>query len=263
MTEPLLRDFLNDLNQAQNVLRLLCATKNLLALDQKVLQDKTGLDDLVATIDTVRATHSAFPTMYGGLYVVVAGRFESYVKNVIEDLAVRVAQKTKAFDDLPRDMRDNLTMLTGRALHSPKKFRMEKFVQVMVSNLSRNMGSPSDLTAINQYCLTITEENMRASTVDELFRRLGIKDIWERIAQNPQIQTFLGTYDSNKARAECEAELNQLMEQRNQFAHPSASTTWPSEDQITRIVEFLEKVAAAISTQVPVCEGRLTKSASA
>lgn len=197
---------------------------------------------------------SGFPLSRGAMFIQAASRFEFFVRSEVEDLALRASNHAKKFSHLPKEMRDNLLRLSAMVLESPRKFRMASQVTNIVGTLARNLSGEDGPGEINHRCLSITSENMRASVIKDLFGRLGVKDIWQRIGQNAQVQVYLEMTDANQVSSACQSRLNQAMDRRNSFAHSGDSITWPSADELRALFAFLTELARAISSVIPVSE---------
>ena len=87
---------------------------------------------------------------------------------------------------------------------------------------------------------------MRPEILSDLFKRVGIKNIWEKISQQSQIQVYFETSDASSAKSQSEKFLNDMMDKRNQIAHPSRSITWPDAEYITSALKYLETLSSVL-----------------
>jgi hypothetical protein len=200
-------------------------------------------------------SHPDLAVSTGTLILYVGGRFESFVRAQFEDLCERIASKKKSFDQLPREMRNNLLKFTAEVVSNPRKYGhgdkgAENFMRVLALNLS----DKSKLESINTQCLSVTHENMREETFKDLFERIGIKDIWLKIGNQAEVMTFFETADAGEAKNKATSYLNTFMNQRNNIAHPSGTVYFPDPSQVRNSVQFFLLIAQVLSKLVPVLD---------
>ena len=109
----------------------------------------------------------------------LAGRFEYFVRSTIEELSIEISAAKTEFKELPSSMKDALISLTSEVIAEPRKFGFGEgarntFLLNLSNNLNQNINSP-----INHQCLSITFKNMKDDVLEDLFKRLGAKDIWK------------------------------------------------------------------------------------
>jgi hypothetical protein len=144
-------------------------------------------------------------------------------------------------------MQENLVKFTAEVIASPRKFgHAENGVIAFVNTLADNLNS-RPLNGVNSKCLSITTENMWPDTLNEMFMRIGARNIWNRLGQQACVQTFFQTEDPSKTSSEARSLLTAFMELRNKIAHPSGSLTWPSLEQVETYIDFCETLAKAIT----------------
>jgi len=199
-----------------------------------------------------RSAHPAIPMVRGALLLLVISRFEAFIKDELEDLAMRATQKATCFSDLPREMRESLQHWSGEAIANPKKYRMEKRVGEIAKNISENLDGDGKIDNINHFCLSITTENMRPDAVHDLFKRLGIKDYWERISKHSELLVLFETAQEDKVKSESHKFLTELIEKRNKIAHKFQEFQWPSSDYLIYSIKFFRAIAKATSESLPV-----------
>ncbi|QRY78297.1 hypothetical protein JVX91_22310 [Pseudomonas sp. PDNC002] len=178
----------------------------------------------------------------------IAGRFEEYTRTSFEDLCQKLAQNASSFKSLPKKMQESLITFTALVIHSPRKYQHgEGAVAGFTENLAANLSAKACADKINYQCLSITDSNMRPDTLSELYERIGAKEIWKRISQQSNIQTYFATTDASNAESLSKKKLSALMDLRNSIAHPSTSFTWPSTDEVRDYIKFLGILGGALS----------------
>jgi hypothetical protein len=245
---PVFQDFSLDLERLKKILALAESTGKLRlhVFDPAMVSD----NDLRATIVSLHAAsqnaHAEMPIFNGVLLLYLAGRFENYVREIFEDLVNTLADECAEFAQLPKPMRENLVIYTAEVIANPRKYGHAEngaaaFVRTLADNLS---GQP--LTAVNSKCLSITSENMRPDVLADLFGRIGIKEVWEKIGHQAQVQQFFAVDQSEKATSLAKSFLKDFMELRNQIAHPSGALAWPRLDITLQHIQFCEVIARVL-----------------
>lgn len=258
---PIYDEFKEDLNSLNRIITLIEKTVEIKALTYDASEEK--ISEVVAAFSSVqsasRAAHTDVPILYGVLLLYLAGRLEYFVRIAVEDLADTIAGGHSSFSDLPRVMRDNLVVYTAEVIASPRKYGhgekgVASFVKTLADNLAGNLAG-----GINSKCLSITSEYMRPDVLSDLFKRVAAKDIWERIGQQTAIQHYFNEAQADRAASESKRMLNDLMDIRNEIAHPSPAFIWPSFEKVKEYVKYCDVLAQSISGICLVWSGTLGK----
>jgi hypothetical protein len=148
--------------------------------------------------------------------------------------------------------------MTGEIIANPRKYgHGDKGVAGFVTVLATNLADSQPLNDVNAACLSVTYENMREPVLSDLFARIGIQKLWDRIGEQAKVKTHFDAHDSGHARSLAAAYLNTLMERRNRIAHPSGTVEWPDVSVVREDVEFLAVIGAVLSELVPNFEADL------
>jgi len=255
--DPLFDDFERDMTTYGVTLALIESTSELQKLAPLTLFE--GSDPNAAHLEAisnlagqVKIAQPGIPALRGAMYVLCLARFESLIRNQIEDLALRASQNATLFSQLPRTMKESLQKLAADVIANPRKYRMEKHIKSIASTLSKNLSDQGVPGEINNYCMSITHENMRAETLSGLFERFGIADAWARIGSDTELQVYLQLHQSDLTSSSAKKRLNAAVETRNRFSHPSGTVTWPSNAEITELMQLLLCIGRAVSKLIPV-----------
>jgi len=161
-------------------------------------------------------------------------------------------------------MQQNLVLLTAEVMANPRKYgHAENGVKHFVNILAENLKAQNPIAEVNSKCLSITNENMWPDTLNELFARIGAKDLWRRIGEQAGIMAFFETGESQKAESMARGLLKDFMETRNMIAHPSRTLTWPDTAKVLRFVDFIDVLTSALSDIAIVYEKSLPENSSA
>ncbi|WP_434379857.1 HEPN domain-containing protein [Melittangium boletus] len=260
--DPILEEFKRDLNRIQKLLELVGTVKSIHSLsvsDSLPADDFSNAAKIIHT--SVKDSHADFVVMTGTLALYLAGRFEYFVRNTFQELCDKIAKRCGSFDRLPRAMRQSLMEMTAEVVKNPRKYgHADKGAEAFMKTLAENLSDKSRLTSINSECISITYENMRPDTLKELFERIGVTDLWDRISNQAKVMAFFDTAEPPQARAKAIALLNAFMNDRNMIAHPSGTVTWPDQKGISEYVEFLGVLSEALSDLSSVFERKFNAS---
>jgi len=245
---PIVQEFCLDLDR----LRRICSLSDMLAVFRSSAFDPAviGEDTLKEVSSQLHAkvvdAHAEMPILNGVLLLYLAGRFENFVREIFEDLSDQIAGQCNDFNQLPRQMRQNLTKFTAEVIANPRKYgHAENGVVAFVSTMADNLnGRP--LKGVNSKCLSITSENMWPETLAEVFSRIGADKSWERLGQQASVQTFFHVDQPERATKEAKKFLNEFMVLRNQIAHPSGALNWPRMDLTINHINFCEVIGRAL-----------------
>lgn len=257
----ILDDFKIDLSRLRRVLGLAEAVNSLAPVlpSPDDLPDSDFKTKLLGFREASLSSRPEMPILNGVLLLYLAGRFENFVRQVLEDLIDAVASDRKEFGELPKAMKENLVIYTAEIMKNPRKYgHAENGVAAFVGILSENLGG-SLKNGVNSKCLSITLENMRPDVLSDIFDRIGATKIWERVGQQSQVQVHFGENNSERVTKKAKAKLNEFMDLRNKIAHPSGEMTWPGIDVAKDYIDFCEVLSCAIDGICPVWTTTLGK----
>lgn len=243
---------LNDLEQdIDKILSLLNLAENIKEFTSVEIQetsfDTPFLENSKSVYDLARDNHSNFLILNGTLLLAIAGRFESFIRMTFEELCSNAVEMAERFSFLPKEMRENLVKYTAEVISNPRRYgHAEHGVKNFVKVLSDNLLDSEDFSEVNVSCLSITNENMRASVFGDLFKRIGINNIWLKVSEQARLQTFFEAHDREKTRKSAERFLNEIMNKRNEVAHPSSSITWPDNAFVEKSGAFVKVFAVVL-----------------
>ncbi len=241
-------EFKSDIERVENLLTLTKLFRDFGASEPPINESgepvwKEG-NDLHAESATRRTD---LPILSGSLLLYLAGRFEYCVKQIVENIADEIAVKAEKFHNLPLQIQKTLKQKTLEIAQNPKKYGHDDVTsEALLDQLMANIRGSSQSLMINSTVLSITEANMRPSVLADLLRIVGMGDFWREIGKQANVKIALEKGIDQEAAAEAQSILNTIMEDRNQIAHPTATTTFPDSDQVLKLAEFLKVLAANI-----------------
>lgn len=107
---------------------------------------------------------------------------------------------------------------------------------------------------MNHECLSITDTNMRAEVLADLFARVGGSDLWPRVSEQASLKAYFQEAESTKVDTKARRKLNDLMDLRNKIEHPSREFEWPSTESLRDYLHFLRLLSRAMADLVGVFE---------
>lgn len=262
--EPIVTDFEADLDKISSQLEFIEGVRKFIAcapdhIDQQVATP-FGKEAL-AIHDGAKRVHGNLPLASGTLILYTCGRFEAMTRTLFEDLCQRLVVRAGLFARLPKKMRENLPIFTAKVISDPRKYgHAENGVRAFVATLASNLAVNATVERINHECLSLTDSNMRADVLGDLFGRIGCTNIWSQISEQASLKTYFQEADSTKVEPKVRRKLNDLMELRNRIAHPSGELEWPSTEALRDYIQFLRLLARSMAELVGVFEVTLCAS---
>lgn len=181
------------------------------------------------------------PIMSGSILLYLCGRFENFVRDVVMALGDEYASAATVYDDLPQAVRNEIFSRTLEVAKSPTKYNFEpsdagKMIKALGDSLASAAGSG---VVIESRLLAITDANMHSRMMAEIFKRVGVEQLWRELGKQAPLKTYLGKADDSQCTTAASARLDAVMKERNGVAHPTAATTFPGPDQVQDTVDFL------------------------
>jgi hypothetical protein len=195
------------------------------------------------------------PLMSGSMVLYVCGRFEYFVRQVVEAVGDDLASRVAKYDDLPATLREELKKQTFEIAQNHTRYgysaaEAESLVLAFAANLSGPQPT-GGAVSIKSRVLSITDANMHSRLLAEILKRVGVKEPWKDIGKQARLKIYLQTPSDGECTSEAQRRLDELMKERNQIAHPTGGTTFPEPAQVTRSADFLGALASVL---VDVCQ---------
>jgi len=241
--------FLADLEDIEHSLACMKDMENF--SEQNILENINDRDDFLKKAvlfqDSLKKSKFGFSKIPGTLILYICGRYENFIKSLIEEYSIRLASKHNSFTNFPQKFKETIVKNTAIVVQNPSKFGFDETNRnKFINNLSKNINE-NDFSNINHKCISITEGNLRSTTVSELFKIVGIEKIWEEVSKQAKLKTHFSTEADKDAKREATQLLDKLMRFRNEIAHPSDSSfTWPSIENVIDYIYFLKTLAEAL-----------------
>ncbi|HHA2821223.1 TPA: HEPN domain-containing protein [Stenotrophomonas maltophilia] len=246
--DPIIAAFEADLDKIAAQLDFMESVRRYIGVSVDLVDsDSLFLKESLVIHDDAKKIHSNIPLAGGTLILYVCGRFESMSRTLFEDLCQRLVTRAQVFSRLPKKMRENLPVFTAKVVAEPRRYgHAENGVRAFVTTLASNLAVDARVDRVNHECLSLTESNMRADVLAELFGRIGGANIWIQMAEQASLKAYFQEAETAKVEAAARRKLNDLMELRNKIAHPSSELDWPSGEALRDYLKFLRLLARAM-----------------
>lgn len=249
--EPIVKDFEDDLDRVVAQLDFIEVIKKFTACSPQPedpgLAAPFGIQAL-AVHEAAKLVHANLPLASGTLILYTCGRFEAMTRILFEDLCQRLVAKAGRFARLPKKMRENLPIFTAKVISDPRKYgHAENGVRTFVTTLASNLAVDAEVQRTNHECLSLTDANMRADMLADLFGRIGASNIWSQVSEQAAMKVLFHEADSSKVEAKARRKLNDLMDLRNRIAHPSGEIEWPSIETLREFIAFLRLLTRSMA----------------
>ncbi|RUV44627.1 MULTISPECIES: HEPN domain-containing protein [unclassified Mesorhizobium] len=192
-----------------------------------------------------KARRTDLPIFSGSLLLYITGRFEYCMKQVVEAIADDISSRTDKYENLPQQIQRSLKYKTLEVAQNPKKFGYsDAMADSLLESLVLNSRGSSQSFSIKSEVLSITGSNMRPELLQELLKTLGLTDFWRDVGKQASVKLFLQKSVDQEASSAAQAKLSEIMEERNQIAHPTSTTSFPDADKVLKSSEFLRILAS-------------------
>jgi hypothetical protein len=242
-----LSDFNLDMERAENLLALVKNFREFGASDPPIRADRDS-DPWSSASELFEASkhrRTDLPVLAGSLQLYIAGRFEYCMRQVVETVADDIASLVSRYSDLPETIRTALKSRTLEVAQNPKRYGFDDSgVEALLTNLVANIASTTSTVSIVSSVLSITEGNLKDRVLADLLKRIGMTDYWKDVGKQTAMKLALDRTSDGEATVAAQTFLNAIMEERNQVAHPTASTTFPDPDKVLAAARFLRILAA-------------------
>lgn len=240
--DQVLRDFRVDLERAEHLLKLVKSFREFGAssLPSDIVDGAVSWPQSVHLFNASKERRTDLPVLSGSLLLYLAGRFEFFIRQVVQSVADDISSKASKYSELPDGLRTELRSLTLEVAKAPRKYGFDEVAaDALLAGLADNLRGSSSSLSINSEVLSITEANMKDRVLSDLMKRVGMTDFWRDLGKQAQIKVHLEKKTDGDATKEAQSRLNGLMDERNQIAHPTGATHFPDPDQVLGSSAFL------------------------
>lgn len=241
------QEFEGDLERLAHLLDMIATVREFGGSDvpEVVASGATEWKEAISLHESAVAHRADLPLISGSLVLYLCGRFEYFFRTVVETAADSIASEVDRFTDLPDKLQDSLIRFTAEAAQNHKRYGYDSIqVRGFIGVLAGNFSAESGLGEINSQCVSVTETNLRPGVMQELLTRIGVSDLWPELGKQTRVKTFLETVEDKETTQAAKSLLDEIMDERNSVAHPTAAMNFPEPKQVQRYSNFLQLLGA-------------------
>lgn len=248
MTSPSFTDFSADLERVRRLLHLVSMFRDFGAsgIPSQLAANPSDWQQAVSLHGEASSVRTDLPLMAGAILLYAVGRFEYFVRQCVEGVVDGLTAKVASFSQLPNNLQKAYKEQTLTIAQSPRKYDYDEVrVDTILAQLVSCKQGANPVT-VSAEVVSITESNMRPEILSELLKRVGITDFWRTVGKQLPVQILLSESDEGGCSKAAQSRLTDLMNLRNQIAHPTGSTTFPSPEDVARELDLLEAVSQVV-----------------
>lgn len=252
-----------DLERIENLLMLIKSLRDF-GMEDLGKTERPQVDAVAAALWTqAQERRTDLPLISGSLVLYMAGRFEYFAKSLVSITADEIAESCSRFDDLPAPLQRELINKTAEVALDPRKYGFDDARRrACIIALAENFGARENVRNINSSVLAITDANLRPRPLADLFKRVGVTDLLSRVGKQTKMQAYFESNDEAFVNRSVDNKLNEIMDERNNVAHPTGSVTFPGPDQVLEHIRFLRILSETLSELLQVHVSSFRKSMS-
>lgn len=246
-----LNDFESDLARAQRLLDLMVEFREFGSSFPPSNSVDGGWAEAEALYTLAKPVRTDLPVFSGSILLYLAGRFEYFISQSVEAVTDALVAAARSYTDLPAPVRKHLRSKTLEVARDPKKYRLDDHeVTSLLDDLVQREKPGSTGMNVDSSLISMTESNMRPDMIDEIMKRVGLDHIWTELGKQADLKLYFNTNADGLCKQAARTKLNDLMTERNEVAHPTGSTTFPSAEEVLEYIKFLLLLGKTISGQV-------------
>lgn len=238
-----LSDFKSDVERVENLLTLTKLFRDFGA--SKALENEPAWKEALDLHKASEARRTDLPILAGSLLLYLTGRFEYCVRQIVEAMVDDIVSKTDNYQCLPHQIRKSIKQKTLEIAQNPKKYGHDEITsEAILESFVLNIKGTGQGLTVKSEVLSITDANMRPAVLQDLLKTVGLTEFWRDMGRQANIKIALEKSIDQEAAIEAQSRLNEIMEERNQIAHPTNTTQFPDADKVLKVAEFLKVLSS-------------------
>lgn len=242
-----LADFERDAHRVEELL-------NLIHLFREFAGEESELSGHAQELwKAAQGVRTDLPVLSGSLLLYLCGRFESFVKELVGTVVDDLVDKAARYDELPAELRKVYVTRVLAINETPGKYNhTREMALVLAAELADNLSGRNDGSSsleVSATTITITESNMRPLVLADLFKRVGINGLWDTLGKQLPLINHFGERPEGDCKRAATARLEDIMNERNKVAHPSAtdsSASFPDANMVQGVAEYFRVLAQVL-----------------
>lgn len=189
---------------------------------------------------------------YSLIIITLYGAFESFVEKIVCAYLSSLKHQIKIYSQLPESIRNSHTLLSTKLLGTNSTKYGEIKESEIIANLNSCLNQNENEYQLNLNAFRQHSSNFRTNSIRDFFKTVGIDNIDQIIAKDPDLTTFI---QSSIGEADITPELpvskyfeiiEDLVERRNVVAHGSDVDDLLSLDILDGYAEYIFLLMRAI-----------------
>lgn len=245
-------DFAADIRRIEHLVNLIRSLKKFGAVDVEQSEGERSeiWEEAYQLLTQSKERRTDLPIMTGSLLMYMAGRFEYFVRQLVEITAEEMAGSVDSYQKLPDKFRSHLKSQTIEVLQNPRRYGYDNLIaDGYLKDFSTLIDGSYDATKVSATLLSITDVNLKSRMLADITKRLGIENVWKDIGKQALMKLALETASDGETTKEAQVKLDELMEERNNLAHPTGDMTFPGPEKVLDGAKFLSSLGQAIRDQ--------------
>lgn len=179
--------------------------------------------------------------------------FELAVRSLVEKFVSDISLRKPRFVDLPHDMKSWHPNGCAKIIEElSAKNPSDKFAHLTIDRLVDDLfsclpASGRPVYSLRPEAFSDNERNFRDQMLSEVVGRIGLKGLWTKLSQQPQLQAYHGTTNAGDVDRLARGKLKKLMNDRNNIIHRGRTTYSPSESDVRDCVKFFDALVTSLA----------------
>lgn len=190
-------------------------------------------------------------TLYRGVFIQLGSAFELFVRQCIEGAVERHSKNTQIFDELPKKIADSNFFYTGLALSKINEGVSGRKIDFF--EIAKRVGTcyPGNKDfRLNTYAFTLFVGNCTSSNIDHLFDRVGITNIWDKIAKDLELRRHFKSKGTRETAKLTRDKLNEYIRVRNGLVHRGEYFKTITQNEVREYTDFFLVFPKALSIEL-------------
>lgn len=244
---PVMAEFSADIDRIENLLELIKGLRDFGACSPPEVEHANQWPEALGLWNQARARRTDLPILSGSLLLYLAGRFEFCMRQAIEVAAEEIAFSVSIYENLPDLLKTQIKIKTLEVAQNPARYGFDqKQSESFLVDLCIHLDGQYQPTRLPFQLIAITDSNLRSRALADLTKRVALENLWKELGKQSSLKLALEKTTDSETTAEAQSRLDALMDERNQIAHPTSTTTFPDPDKVRRAAGFLRVLTQAI-----------------
>ena len=240
-------EFSADLRRIEHLVELVRALRQFGASDPPEISEVREWSDARVLFQSAKDRRTDLPLLAGSLLMYLAGRFEFYVRQLIEVTAEEMAIAVNSYSDLPEKFRACLKVQVLELAKNPRRYGFDDVgAEGHLTDFADLLGGNYDANKVSSALMSLTDANLKSGALSDVTKRLGMEELWRDVGKQAPLKLALEKRTDGETTAEARSRLDVLMDERNGLAHPTGEMTFPDPEKVIETARFITALSGAL-----------------